>query len=573
MSIRVWFPVFFSCAIMVCMAVLIIFFSNYLSRQIYENAKTDMERQAESLAGGVEREIYNMIDTVNEIYYQNIRGKNYLADDFSSELTALYHYNQGKVSQMCLYDNEGRLIWGSSKKVKQHADQEQWFREAQKKIETIYFGSESISSDEDELVQTIPVSKYVELNREGVRRRGVLVLYFPMQQLNSVLDTYGSTAIEYCYLADQSKNFLYHPYRKKIQSGICSEWSLDKIKKQDSYYTAEEKDSDWLIGSRTIGYTGWRLVIVNSLANMRIENYASYRLVWLIFCIVGFVMVFADIILLKQITNPIARLSEAMELFGSGKLDARVRETGIGEIHSLESGFNTMAENTKMLMEQKVAQEKEKRYMEQKLFQAQISPHFLYNTLDSIIWMIQGKQYEGAGEMISLLAKFFRVALSRGEDIITLRQELEHAISYLSIQNIRFQDKFDFEVEIDESLMEYTCPKIIIQPILENAIYHGVENLYGDGEIILSIREKNGEICIEVTDNGEGMTQEQIQDILHHKTDAVPSEKGSGVGIYNVDSRIRLLYGDAYGITIYSEIDEGTTVQISIPKVGGRSDE
>ena len=211
--------------------------------------------------------------------------------------------------------------------------------------------------------------------------------------------------------------------------------------------------------------------------------------------------------------------------------------------------------------------------MERRLLQAQISPHFLYNTLDSIIWMIQGKQYEGAEKMVSLLAKFFRVALSKGEDIITLKQEIQHAISYLGIQNIRFQDKFSFELDIDESLMEYQCPKIMIQPILENAIYHGMENAFDDGEIILSVQEKGEDICIEVIDNGEGMTRDQIKQILAHAPVVSSGKKGSGVGVYNVDNRIKLLYGENYGISIDSELDEGTTVRILIPKVSGSLEE
>ena len=272
------------------------------------------------------------------------------------------------------------------------------------------------------------------------------------------------------------------------------------------------------------------------------------------------------VILIQKITKPVSRLHQAIQSFGVGKLDVRVDETGIGEISSLEQGFNQMAGEIQELMDRSISQEQEKRHMERRLLQAQISPHFLYNTLDSIIWMIQGKQYEGAGKMVSLLARFFRVALSKGKDIIPLRQEVEHATSYLSIQNIRFQDKFDFELNIDESLMEYLCPKITIQPILENAIYHGVENMFGDGEIILSIQEHGEDICIEVSDNGEGMTEEQVEKILHHDIRKT-SGKGSGVGVYNVDSRIKLLYGENYGISIQSELDEGTTVKILLPKV------
>ena len=196
---------------------------------------------------------------------------------------------------------------------------------------------------------------------------------------------------------------------------------------------------------------------------------------------------------------------------------------------------------------------------------SQINPHFLYNTLDSIIWMIQGGEYEGAEQMVSLLAKFFRTSLSQGKDMIPLEKELEHATSYLAIQNIRFKDKFEFCVHADETLLKYLCPKLSIQPLLENAIYHGMEGKFEDGEIHINVYEKEDEIHIDVVDNGLGMTEEKIDYIMNNKV--VSSKRGSGIGVRNVNERIKLIYGEEYGISITSELDEGTTATITIPKL------
>ena len=179
--------------------------------------------------------------------------------------------------------------------------------------------------------------------------------------------------------------------------------------------------------------------------------------------------------------------------------------------------------------------------------------------------MIQGGEYKGAEQMVSLLAKFFRISLSQGQDIIPLKKELEHATSYLSIQNIRFKDKFDFSVQADENLLQYLCPKLSIQPLLENAIYHGMEGIYDDGEIQISIYEKNSLIHIDVIDNGLGMPPETIEYIMHNKV--VSSKRGSGIGVRYVDERIKLIFGNAYGVVITSELDEGTTASIIIPKI------
>ena len=253
-----------------------------------------------------------------------------------------------------------------------------------------------------------------------------------------------------------------------------------------------------------------------------------------------------------------------MEEFGQGDYNSRAKEEGIGELKNLSANFNIMADQLEKQMEEIRQNEREKQRMEKKLLQSQINPHFLYNTLDSIIWMIHSKEYEGAAEMVSSLAKFFRISLSQGKDMIPLGKELEHASSYLKIQNIRFKDKFDYHVEVDPKLMKYLIPKLSIQPLLENAIYHGMEGMYDDGEIIISVYEENGNIKIDVADNGLGMTEEKLDYIMHNKV--VSSKRGSGIGVRNVNERIQLIYGKQYGITISSELDEGTTATITIPK-------
>ena len=272
-----------------------------------------------------------------------------------------------------------------------------------------------------------------------------------------------------------------------------------------------------------------------------------------------------DILLFHEFTNPVYRLLNTMREFGKGNYQAKAEENGIGELKILSAHFNIMAEKLQKQMDEIRNNEREQRKMEKKLLQSQINPHFLYNTLDSIIWMIQGGEYKGAEQMVSLLAKFFRISLSQGQDIISLKKELEHATSYLSIQNIRFKDKFDFSVQADENLLQYLCPKLSIQPLLENAIYHGMEGIYDDGEIQISIYEKNSLIHIDVIDNGLGMPPETIEYIMHNKV--VSSKRGSGIGVRNVDERIKLIFGNAYGVVITSELDEGTTASIIIPKI------
>ena len=563
LSVRKLFPLLFSGMITVCIAVLIVLFSRYVSGQIQNNVQTDTERQMDALSAGLEQEIQSMSDVINQVYYQILKTSDGTQVTWDTSLQDFYRQHNKQLVNVALYLKSGETVWSTEQTPAQAADvvKQPWFRQAAQTIEQVSFGSPQLVCQGDELTRVIVVSRYVEFTRGGQSTEGVLRLDFPVSDLDSTLDRYKSSKVDYCYVLDTDGGMLYHPFRKEIASGIWKEWSMPMLAET----TVQHDHAAWNIQTHQIGYTGWKLVAVRSLTDVQQQNRNLYVILWMVLCAAGAVLILTDLLLLRLITHPVSQLSAVMERFGVGDLSVRAQAEGIGELRTLADHFNSMAERIQGLMRQVIANEKEKRHMERKLLQSQITPHFLYNTLDSIIWMIQSGEYEGAGKMVSLLAKFFRVSLSQGKDIIPLRKEIEHAVSYLSIQNIRFKDKFEFTTDIDASLLDYLCPKITIQPIIENAVYHGMEGKYDDGEIELSVHEVDGNICIAVSDNGGGMTEEQIDYILHNKV--VSSKRGSGVGVHNVDDRLKLLYGPEYGVTIESVLDEGTTVRMTIPKV------
>ena len=563
LSVRKLFPLLFSGMIMVCIAVLIVLFSRYVSGQIQNNVQTDTERQMDALSAGLEQEIQSMSDLINQVYYQILKTGDGTQTARDASLQDFYQQHNKQLVNVALYLKSGETVWSTEQTPTPAADvvKQPWFQQAAQTIEQISFGSPQLVCREDQLTRVLVVSRYVEFTRGGQSTEGVLRLDFPVSDLDSTLERYKSTKVDYCYVLDTDGSMLYHPFRKEIASGLWEEWSMPML----ADTTVQHNHAVWNIQTHQIGYTGWKLVAVRSLTDVQQQNHNLYVILWVVLCATGAVLILTDLLLLRLITHPVSQLSAVMERFGVGDLSVRAQAEGIGELRALADHFNSMAERIQGLMRQVIANEKEKRHMERKLLQSQITPHFLYNTLDSIIWMIQSGEYEGAGKMVSLLAKFFRVSLSQGKDIIPLRKEIEHAVSYLSIQNIRFKDKFEFTTDIDASLLDYLCPKITIQPIIENAVYHGMEGKYDDGEIELSVHEVDGNICIAVADNGGGMTEEQIDYILHNKV--VSSKRSSGVGVHNVDDRLKLLYGPEYGVTIESVLDEGTTVRMTIPKV------
>ena len=240
---------------------------------------------------------------------------------------------------------------------------------------------------------------------------------------------------------------------------------------------------------------------------------------------------------------------------------------GSYEIRHLGNSVQKSYEEIEHLMTEIVAQQNKRRRSELAALQSQINPHFLYNTLESITWMIEGGKNKDAVYMISELAKIFRISLSNGKTIISIEDELKHCKNYMNIQKYRYKERFVTEYDVSEEIYQFCTVKLIIQPILENAIYYGVGNMDADDNprILVKGRRTDNDIYLAVSDNGMGMRQEDVKNILSDNK-KVPKH-GSGVGLINVHTRIQLMFGAKYGLIVESEPDEGTTVTIHLPAI------
>ena len=565
-SIRVLVPVMISASIAVCVISCMILFSSYFSKYFQKNAIEKVDKQKKFLVQNLETEIGSMNEWINEIYYQEIKKYDVGSTEFEAKLKQKLLTESKNIYGIGLYDGDGKCIWKSDEFLEPenvNAEATAWFIQAKNNIETIHYGTKKLIWSKK--ANILEVSRYVEYLEKGTMKSGVLLLEYNMAPIDEILNQYQNQKTSYCYFLDAKRQLLYHPFDKQIASGLYTEKTIQTAFTDKNYVMQKMEGQRWLIEQQQIGYTGWNLVVVNSISSLATENYSLHFVAWLTLLLVGIILTFIDTLVFRNFTEPIYRLLYTMEKFGTGSYKVRAKEKGVGELKNLIKHFNVMADKLEEQMEEIRRNEQEKQRMEKKLLQSQINPHFLYNTLDSIIWMIRSEEYDGAGEMVSLLAKFFRISLSQGKDMIPLKKELEHATSYLAIQNIRFKDKFEFQVNADPNLLNYLCPKLSIQPLLENAIYHGLEGMYEDGEIEIRIYEKEGAIKIEVADNGPGMTAEKLDYIMHNKV--ISSKRGSGIGVRNVNERIQLIYGKNYGITIASELDEGTVATITIPKM------
>ena len=280
-----------------------------------------------------------------------------------------------------------------------------------------------------------------------------------------------------------------------------------------------------------------------------------------------FVLMVINAYISSRITGPIKRLEKSVNALEAGKLDTEIYIGGSYEIRHLGRSIRDMAGQIQVLMNDIVAEHESKRKSEFDTLQSQINPHFLYNTLDIIVWMIENEQKAEAVKVVTALARFFRISLSKGRSIIPVKDELEHVRNYLMIQQMRFKNKFTYQIESEPETLNLASLKLMLQPLVENAIYHGMEFMDGDGEILVRAFLEEGELIFTISDNGLGMTEEQVNGLLKENTVHASSKRGSGIGVKNVNERIRLYFGEQYGLSIESEPDEGTTIRIHLPAI------
>lgn len=267
-----------------------------------------------------------------------------------------------------------------------------------------------------------------------------------------------------------------------------------------------------------------------------------------------------------SITRPIRRLSEVTDQVAKGDFNVRYDVRSSAEISMLSDSLNMMIDKINDLLGQVTKEQTRLRKAEFELLQAQINPHFLYNTLDAIVWLAEAGEQKKVVSMVGSLSEFFRTSLNQGKDIISIREELQHVRSYLEIQQVRYQDILQYEIHVPEELYCYTIPKITIQPLVENALYHGIKNKRGPGRIEVSGRMERDFFVLQIKDNGIGISKDRLRQVRDGIQNKVPTENDI-YGLYNVNERIRLNFGESYGISIDSIHGEGTVVKIILPYV------
>ena len=413
-------------------------------------------------------------------------------------------------------------------------------------------------------VVTIAKKKYSDLFQKQV----FVAVNFEFISIAKYIDKISIGQRGYCYIIDSKGGIVYHPQQQMLFSGIKNENTDAVSKMTDGIH--REGDNIYTVSS--LNSCSWKIVGV-SFTDEVTQSVKKQIAVGLAFALLFSLIISVTVyfLLSRTVTRPVRRLVSSMQNFEmqAETYKYKADKANVVEFSTLSASFEHMVQMIQSLMKKVHNEEIVLRKTELKALQAQINPHFLYNTLDSIQWMCEQDNSKEAVEMVGALAKLFRISISHGNEFITISDELRHADSYLIIQNYRYKNQFTYSFDVDESLLGYMCNKITIQPFIENAIYHGLDRMVDAGEIRICVRADGKDIIITVADNGLGMTKEQCETILKKgRSDS------KGIGVKNVNDRLKIYFGDEYGISIESELDVGTTVKIKIPKIEkGRENE
>ncbi len=519
----------------------------------------------------LETYLRNMRRISDTMYYSAIKDKDLAVDTLDPEMNLLYEANKDNLISIACYTDEGELVTAapvSNEKDRLDITGQQWFVQAVGQMENLHFSTPHVQNLFDDpsyrYYWVISLSRAVELTKNGSSKLGVLLVdmnYSSIEQLLNKANTDNSS--EYVYLMDSNGEIIYHPKQKLIYNGLCRENNRQEARYEDGTHQEEFEGERRLVTTRTIGYTGWKLVSVVPMSAFQMGLNSTRLFVILLVALSMAMIIILNQLVSQRIAKPLQRLNESVREWEAGNPDPDIYIGGTQEVAHLGKTLHATFEQINGLMRDILREQEEKRKSELDALQSQINPHFLYNTLDSIIWMIEGERYEDAVYMITQLASLFRISLSRGKTVICIEDELRHAKNYMNIQKIRYKNTFSFDLTVDDEVLTGSTVKLVLQPLLENAIYYGVEGMEEDGEIHVRAYRDGADVYLEVSDNGLGMPPEMVEKLLTDN-DRV-HKRGSGVGVINVHNRIALCFGREYGLTIISQPDEGTTIRIRLP--------
>ena len=545
-------------------------FSTLSRQETIESSRKLMEQTGETM----EDYLVNMRQISDAVYYNVVKENDFhdAREEIQKGMNLLYEANRDKLRTIDIYNSDGSLMAAepvATQKEDPDVTRQEWYQSAMEEMENIHFSTPHIQNlFEDSTFRyywVISSSRVVELTENRDSQMGVLLVDMDFSSISRMMNQINEVGNgQYYYLCNSDGDIIYHPRQIQISDGISRENSIKAASYKDGVYDETFEGTQRKVIVNTISYTGWKLVGVIPYSIFTHEMLNIRYFIAMVTLLMAMMLTIINRVVAERISRPIRKLNHSVMEYEAGK-KPEIYIGGSWEIRHLGYSIQSSYEKSEKLMQEIVWEQNERRKSELDALQSQINPHFLYNALDSITWMIEGERNDEAAFMISQLAKLFRISLSKGHTIISVKDELQHAQSYMNIQRVRYKDAFSVTFDVEPELEKYCAVKLTLQPILENAINYGVDPMDDCGEIRVCVRKEGELLVLSVEDNGIGMSEEEVE-LLLTDNNRVPKH-GSGVGLINIHNRLQILFGKEYGLVIESEPDEGTKVSIQIPAI------
>ena len=546
----------------------------YTRNSIFENSSV----YTQNIVQQMNQNIDSYIDYMENIAYlisSNEDVQDYL---FSDEIDSEGRYrilkqfetildSRSDIRNVGIISKSGRMLINNGSKSVNHdlnINTQEWYTQALNSPE----GPTLTSSHVQHIISgerpwVITLSRGIRDRSGSGEKEGVFFIDLNYSAISGLCDQSTVGTKGYAFILDAKGNIVYHPQQQQLYNELQTEnISLIMDTDEDTVLTGTGNNGKLYSISRS-DKTGWTVVDCTNVRELLSKSRQAQSIYVLTAVVLVIVALLFSRFMARSITLPIQKLRDSMKKVQEG--DFSVSDVVVdsrNEIGSLTKSFDVMTHRIQELMEQNVHEQEQKRKSELKALQSQINPHFLYNTLDSIIWMAEGKKNEEVVLMTASLARLLRQSISNEDEVVPIANEVEYARGYLTIQKMRYKDKLEFQIDVDPSILHIPLIKLVLQPIIENAIYHGLKYKESKGLLIIRGFPKDGNAVLQVIDDGVGMDEETLAHIYdRHKV----NYHSNGVGVYNVQKRLKLYYGEDYGITYESVVGKGTTATITIP--------
>lgn len=551
-----------------------------LSNLIYKNSMTDEQnanthQMVKQITNNVDFYIKDTENIINYLSYDptvlkflstnNINKDNNIEDDTAREITRFTTLHP-EIAGIIIVNSNDMYVSDTMYRISRDPlTSEKWYTQAAKSPNNVQLFSKPVGRNINNIFEycaddVVSMSKAI-IDKKTGDCIGTILIDMKLDVIKSVIESIKPGKTGFVYILDSNGEIVYAPVNPVVYR-IKKQWFLDKT---DGIIIKSIKNKNYELMDIDSQYTKWKTVGVFPLdESLKAMTYIKYYS--LIIAIVTLILAgMLAIIFTKTIVNPITKLRRLMKKTEEGNFDIQFNSKYNDEIGQLGNSFNNMIREIRNLIKLVHIEERNKRKAEINILQSQIKPHFIYNTLDTIQWMAQEHEAEDVVKMVENLTNLLRIGLNNGDEIIKLKYEIKHVESYLTIQKVRYEDKISYEIDVDESILENNVIKLILQPLVENAIYHGIKEKRGKGKIIIKGLIENGKIHIKIVDNGIGIRKDKLREINNLLKEKDSSKRKIGYGSFNVNERIRLNYGEEYGIYYTSKYGKWTAVHIWHP--------